>query len=47
MITREKQGAPEGVRVQGGGIELPCTVLCLWAENIQAKTVKHELRKQQ
>ena len=33
-VTDEKRGAPEGVWVQGGGMELPCKY-CLRTEGIQ------------
>ena len=47
-ITGEKRGAPEGLWVQGGGIELTSLeVLCLWTEVYGSKPrVKSELRKE-
>ena len=45
-ITGEKRGAPEGVWVQGGGIELPCKYF-VYGLKTSKQRVKHELRKHQ
>ena len=43
-ITGEKRGAPEGVWVQGGGIELPCKYF-VYGLKTSKQRVKHEPRK--
>ena len=45
-ITGEKRGAPVGVWVQGGGIELPCKYFVCGPKKFMAR-VKSELRKRQ
>ena len=45
-ITGEKRGAPEGVWVQGGGIELPCRYFLYRPKESKAR-VRSALRKQQ
>ena len=45
-ITGEKRRAPEGVWVQGGGIELPCKYFVYGPKKSKPR-VKSELRKQQ
>ena len=43
-ITGEKRGAPEGVWVQGGGIELPCKYFLYGPKESKAR-VRSALRK--
>ena len=45
-ILGEKRGAPEGIWVQGGGIEFPCKYF-VYGLKTSKQRVKHELRKHQ
>ena len=45
-ITGEKRGAPKGIWVQGGGIELPCKYF-VYKLKTSKQRVKHELWKHQ